>query len=91
MPILSDMGTHMKTTVEISDPLLERAKRLAAERGSTLRDLIEAGLQRVIEDERSAKPFKLRDVRVHGSGLQDGFRSASWEDVREAAYSGRGA
>jgi hypothetical protein len=84
------MVTHMKTTVEISDPLLERAKRLAAERGSTLRDLIETGLKRVLEEERSAKPFKLRDSRVGGNGLQDDFRSAGWEQIRDAAYGGGG-
>jgi antitoxin component of RelBE/YafQ-DinJ toxin-antitoxin module len=84
------MATHMKTTVEISDPLLERAKRLAAERGSTLRDLIETGLKRVLEEERSAKPFKLRDLRVSGNGLQEDFRSASWEQIRDAAYGGPG-
>jgi hypothetical protein len=38
------MAIFMKTTVEIEDRLLRRAKRLAAERGCTLRELIEAGL-----------------------------------------------
>ncbi|HET7541933.1 MAG TPA: hypothetical protein VFK05_18795 [Polyangiaceae bacterium] len=81
----------MKTTVELADPLLERAKRLAAERGTTLRELIEAGLRRVLEDELSPAPFALRDSRVHGSGLQAEFRDASWEQIREAAYGRRGA
>jgi hypothetical protein len=80
----------MKTTVELSDPLLERAKRLASERGSTLRDLIETGLRRVLEDERSSKPFALRDLRVKGHGLQPEFRDASWEQIRDAAYGGGG-
>lgn len=85
------MGTHMKTTVELSDPLLERAKRLAAERGSTLRDLIETGLRRVLEDERASKPFVLRDLRVKGNGLQAEFRNADWQQIREAAYGERDA
>jgi len=81
----------MKTTVELSDPLLERAKRLASERGSTLRDLIEIGLRRVLEDEQASKPFELRDLRVKGQGLQPEFQDASWEQIREAAYGERGA
>ena len=79
------MATQMKTTVELSAPLLERATRLAAERGSTLRELIEAGLRRVLEEERSSKPFVLRDLRVKGVGLQAEFRDANWEQIREAA------
>ena len=81
----------MKTTVEIADPLLERAKRLAAERGTTLRELVEAGLRRVLDDERAAEPFALRDQRVRGSGLQAEFQNASWEQIRDAAYERRGA
>jgi len=39
----------MKTTVEISDALLEAAKAEAAQRGTTLRSLLEEGLRRVLE------------------------------------------
>ena len=37
-------SSHMKTTVEIAPALLARAKKLAAQRQTTLRALIEAGL-----------------------------------------------
>lgn len=40
------MVVRVKTTVELSDDLLLRAKRLAVERGTTLRELVEAGLRR---------------------------------------------
>ena len=39
------MGTHMKTTIELSDALLEAAKRLAQSRGTTLRAVVEEGLR----------------------------------------------
>jgi hypothetical protein len=38
----------MKTTVELPAPLVKQAKRLALEEDSTLRDLIERGLQWVV-------------------------------------------
>jgi Bacterial antitoxin of type II TA system, VapB len=38
----------MKTTIELSDALFQRAKRVALERGTTLRALIEEALERVV-------------------------------------------
>ena len=52
------MLRHMRTTVRLSDSLLERAKREAAKRGITLTALIEQGLQREM-----AKPGKKRVER----------------------------
>lgn len=69
------MGTHMKTTVEIADPLFDAAKREADRSGCTLRDLIELGLQRELERRaKETKPFKLRDMSVGGQGLAPGVR-----------------
>jgi len=69
------MGTHMKTTVEIADPLFDEAKREAERSGCTLRDLIEIGLRHELDRRRQPKPFKLRDASVAGQGLQPGVRS----------------
>jgi hypothetical protein len=44
----------MKTTVEVSDDLYRRAKSEAALRGRKLKDLIEEGLQLVLEAPRKA-------------------------------------
>jgi hypothetical protein len=81
----------MKTTIELSDPLLERAKRLAAEESTTLRELVEAGLRLVLK-ERTARqePFVLRDARVDGRGLSAEFVGANWSELRKASYEGRG-
>lgn len=81
----------MKTTLEISGPLLERAKRLARRESTTLRELVEAGLRHVLEERGRAEPFELRDARVGGRGIHPGFRDATWEQIRDAAYEGRGA
>jgi hypothetical protein len=80
----------MKTTVEIADSLAREAKNLAAREGTTLRELIEAGLRAVLKERRRQGAFRLRDVSFAGNGLRPEFRGADWERIREAAYEGRG-
>jgi hypothetical protein len=81
----------MKTTVEISDPLLREARKLAVREGVTLRTLIERGLHRVVSETKHNAPFKLRRASVKGKGLQPGVQHASWEKLRDLAYEGRGS
>ena len=71
IPIVILMGTHMKTTIEVSDALFASAKQFAQQRQTTLRALIEDGLRRVLSDAHdTAKPvFTLRDASVHGQEL----------------------
>lgn len=85
-----NMGTCMKTTIELSDDLAKKAKRLAARRGTTLRAVVEQGIRQVLREERAGREFTLRDASVDGSGLQPEFRDRSWADLRDAAYEGRG-
>ncbi len=70
-PIHTDMGTHMKTTIEISDALFDTAKDVARSRQTSLRALIEEGLRRVLSEvSNQPKPaFKLKDARVHGQEI----------------------
>lgn len=81
----------MKTTVEIADPLLNKARRRAAREGTTVRALIERGLRHVLADEGAAGTFTLRDASFRGHGLQAGVRNLTWEQLRDLAYEGRGA
>ncbi|MHB1193588.1 MAG: DUF2191 domain-containing protein [Longimicrobiales bacterium] len=84
------MGTHMKTTVEIPDALLEAAKTEAARRGTTLRSLLEEGLRHVLEDGPAPRRFRLPDASVTGRGLDPDVREGSWDGVRALIYEGRG-
>ena len=82
----------MKTTIEISDALLPRARALAARDGETLRSLVEQGLQKVLtERSRRAPRYRLVDASVDGDGPDPAFAGAAWERLRDAAYEGRGA
>jgi Arc/MetJ family transcription regulator len=80
----------MKTTIEISDSLLDEAKRLAAKEGTTIRSYVEQGLRRIVAERKSRGLFRLRKATFKGKGLQPGVQDATWERIREAIYQGRG-
>lgn len=80
----------MKTTVEISDPLLEQAKRVAAREGTTVKALIERGLRSVLAERKRTRVFRLRKATYRGKGLQPAAKGLGWEKLREFAYEGRG-
>jgi hypothetical protein len=77
---------NMKTTVDIADPVLREARKVAAREGTTLRLLIEEGLRRVLADKRHKAPFRLRLVTAGGSGLRPELRHANWDDIRDLSY-----
>jgi Arc/MetJ family transcription regulator len=80
----------MKTTIEISDSLLDEAKKLAAKEGTTVRAYVEQGLRRILAERKSRGQFRLRKATFKGKGLQPGVRDATWERIRETIYQGRG-
>ena len=82
--------SHMKTTIEISDSLLEAAKRLAAKEGTTVRAYVEQGLRRILAERKSPGQFRLRKTTFKGKGLQPGMQDETWERIRETIYQGRG-
>ena len=90
MYLLLDIYTHMKTTIEISDSLLEEAKKLAAKEGTTVRAFVEQGLRRVLAERKRRGVFRLRKASFRGNGLQPGVASGSWDRIRDAIYEGRG-
>ena len=80
----------MKTTIEISDSLLDEAKRLAAKEGTTVRAYVEQGLRRIVAERKSHGVFRLRQATFKGEGLQPGVQDATWERVRKTIYQGKG-
>lgn len=84
------MGAHMKTTIEISPPLLNQARKLATRQGTTLRALVEEGLRRVVAENRRPEGFRLRQVSFRGQGLQAQAAGSGWDRLREMAYEDHG-
>ena len=80
------MGAHMKTTIEISDVLLEEALRLAARDDTTLKKLVEQGLRQVIAQRKRHARFRLRKATFKGKGLSAEARAGDWSRLRELAY-----
>lgn len=77
----------MKTTLEIADPLLRKAKQLAARDGTTLRALVEEGLQTVVtERTRPDTPYEWKIRPFRGDGFTDEFKNADWSKIRNASY-----
>jgi hypothetical protein len=77
----------VKTTVEIDDALLIRAKRMAAQERRSLRGMIERGLRMQLNPPaRSAAAKKIRWVVAKG-GLPRGVDLSSREEM--TAFGGR--
>jgi hypothetical protein len=81
----------MKTTIDIADPILHRAKRLAARRHTTLRAVVESALRDALEAENHPrKPCRVETHVVEGKGLQPGLDWDDWSRILELCYEGRG-
>ena len=81
----------MKTTIDIAEPLLRRAKVAARKQKRSLRDLVESGLRRELALAREARgSFELRDASVGGEGLRPELRGASFAELLELSYGDRG-
>lgn len=81
----------MKTTIEIADPLLDGARRLAVQRHTTVRSVMEEALRRYLDEElRRRESFRLRDGRFRGRGMRPELEG-DWDAILDVAYEGRGA
>jgi len=82
----------MKTTIDIADPLLRRARKLAVRRNTTLRAVVEQALRETLEREsRSPREQRLEVRTFRGRGLQSGLGWTGWSAWRDLAYEGRGS
>lgn len=79
----------MKTTVEISDALLDRARRYGRKHGKPVRALIEEGLRRVLESEEPTGSYRMPDCSVGTVGKPNPLEQLSWQDLRQEIYGGR--
>jgi hypothetical protein len=81
----------MKTTLDLADNILSRAKKVAKDQNITLRSLVEEGLELALEKRARAKKYRCKPVTVGGQGLSPEFQEGGWSAVQEAIYKGRGS
>jgi len=72
----------MKTTVDLPDELLHRAKVLAAQRRTTLRELLQAGLDWVLRSDTAADDSGAALQRLR-NGLRLGGRPLTRQQAHE--------
>jgi hypothetical protein len=80
----------MKTTLDIADPLFREAKAVARRDGTTIRAIVERGLQLALSERRDRKPFRLRDASVGGKGLHPAAGRLTPAQLIDMGYEGRG-
>jgi hypothetical protein len=76
----------VKTTIDIQDALLERAKRHARRAGRPLRAIIEEGLRLVLSQRDPAPAYELPDASVGDPDAPDPLEALSWQDLRDEIY-----
>ena len=84
------MLSHMRTTLDLPDPLFRQAKKLAREREISFRALVTEALRRVIAEKAPRGRFKLADHAYGRGGLVDGLSWTDWEQIRDLVYEGHG-
>ncbi len=59
----------MKTTLDLADNILARAKAYARREGLTLRSLVEEGLELVLKKRENTEGYRYKPVTFKGKGL----------------------
>ena len=76
----------MKTTLNIQDELLVRAKRYAQRTGRPLHEVVEEGLRLVLSTESTRERYVLPDHSVGEAGGRDPLEMYSWQGLRDVIY-----
>lgn len=82
---MASMGI-MKTTLDIQDELLIRAKKLAKKTGKPLRAVVEESLQATLAVAEEAPKYVLPDMSVGDASADDPLERLSWQDLRSEIY-----
>jgi hypothetical protein len=80
----------VKTTLDVQDQLLLRAKRLSKRCGRPLRALVEEGLRHVLDTVPARQSFELPDCSVGDPRGTNPLERTSWQDLRDEIYGGAG-
>ncbi len=80
---------QMKTTIDIHDELLARAKRHAKKTGRPLRAVVEEGLRLALSQHPGTEQYVLPDRSFGGTDIRDPLGSYTWSELRDIIYDDR--
>lgn len=77
----------MRLTIEIPEDLLERVKTLAQRERTTVEDLTERGLRRLVGERGNGAPVpvKIKPLVVQGQGLTPEAQQMTWQQIIDEA------
>jgi len=78
----------MKTTVEIHDALLERARQRAKATGQPLRAIIEDGLRELLAKPLPEKKYKMRNLSYGDPNGPNPLEKYPCDDLSDILYEG---
>ena len=76
----------MKTTIDIHNELLVRAKRYAKDNRRSLRSVVEEGLRRVLSASPTASRYRMPDCSQGDPSDEDPLVAYTWQDLSEMIY-----
>ena len=76
----------VKTTLDIKDDLLIRAKKLAKRTGRPLRAVVEESLRRTLSQAEQQTTYELADMSFGDADADDPLESLTWQDLRNEIY-----
>lgn len=82
---MGNMG-YMKTTLDIKDDLLIRAKKLAKKTGRPLRAIVEDSLRATLLVAEEPVKYELPDLSVGDANAEDPLERLTWQDLRAEIY-----
>lgn len=77
----------MRTSIELPDPMFNRARTLAQQRGTTMKSLIEEGLRHVLDSEGPTDTGEEVRLLTYGTGgMRPEFAEGDWNKLAEVIY-----
>ncbi len=81
----------MKTTFDLPEALVRAVKKLARERGTTARAIVQQSLTRTLAEQDQTSPFVLKDASTTGwQSMDPEFRGLSLHELVLKSYDERG-
>lgn len=80
----------MRTTINVSSPLLSALKQHCRKNGMSIKAGIEAAISAFLtakDSHKGKEKFKLKDASVKGQGMCPDFAAEPWEKIRDEIYS----